>query len=78
MTNLRVMCHDAIEVLDKMIPDNSPHMVQLFFPDPRHKACHNKRRIVQLPFAGKSADKTDAERYLPYGDRLAAVCGAHA
>ncbi len=49
--NLRVMCHDAVEVLEKMIPDGSLHMVQLFFPDPWHKARHNKRRIVQAPFA---------------------------
>lgn len=49
--NLRVMCHDAEEVLQKMIPDNSLRMVQLFFPDPWHKARHNKRRIVQVPFA---------------------------
>ena len=49
--NLRVMCHDAVEVLEKMIPDNALRMVQLFFPDPWHKARHNKRRIVQVPFA---------------------------
>ncbi len=49
--NLRVMCHDAVEVLEKMIPDNSLRMVQLFFPDPWHKTRHNKRRIVQVPFA---------------------------
>ncbi len=49
--NLRVMCHDAVEVLEKMIPDNALNMVQLFFPDPWHKARHNKRRIVQVPFA---------------------------
>ncbi|MER2472671.1 tRNA (guanosine(46)-N7)-methyltransferase TrmB [Photorhabdus laumondii] len=49
--NLRVMCHDAIEVLENMIPDNRLEMVQLFFPDPWHKARHNKRRIVQPPFA---------------------------
>ncbi|HFT7325293.1 TPA: tRNA (guanosine(46)-N7)-methyltransferase TrmB [Proteus mirabilis] len=51
ISNLRVMCHDAIEVLNHMIPDNSLQMVQLFFPDPWHKARHNKRRIVQVPFA---------------------------
>ncbi|STU60188.1 tRNA (guanine46-N7-)-methyltransferase [Klebsiella pneumoniae subsp. ozaenae] len=45
------MCHDAVEVLHTMIPDNSLNMVQLFFPDPWHKARHNKRRIVQPPFA---------------------------
>jgi len=38
-------------VLEHMIPDNSLRMVQLFFPDPWHKARHNKRRIVQAPFA---------------------------
>ncbi|ATA25089.1 tRNA (guanosine(46)-N7)-methyltransferase TrmB [Brenneria goodwinii] len=48
--NLRVMCHDAVEVLETMIPDGSLSMVQLFFPDPWHKARHNKRRIVQAPF----------------------------
>ncbi|MDX5627957.1 MULTISPECIES: tRNA (guanosine(46)-N7)-methyltransferase TrmB [unclassified Brenneria] len=48
--NLRVMCHDAVEVLESMIPDGSLSMVQLFFPDPWHKARHNKRRIVQVPF----------------------------
>ncbi|MTD37257.1 tRNA (guanosine(46)-N7)-methyltransferase TrmB [Erwinia sp. CPCC 100877] len=51
LKNLRVMCHDAVEVLETMIPDNSLNMVQLFFPDPWHKARHNKRRIVQVPFA---------------------------
>ncbi len=50
LKNLRVMCHDAVEVLEKMIPDNSLDRVQLFFPDPWHKARHHKRRIVQVPF----------------------------
>ncbi|MCL6413985.1 tRNA (guanosine(46)-N7)-methyltransferase TrmB, partial [Pantoea agglomerans] len=50
ISNLRVMCHEAIEVLMNMIPDGSLSMVQLFFPDPWHKARHNKRRIVQVPF----------------------------
>lgn len=48
--NLRVLCHDAVEVLETMIPDDSLTMVQLFFPDPWHKARHHKRRIVQPPF----------------------------
>lgn len=50
VSNLRVMCHDAVEVLETMIPDGSLDMVQLFFPDPWHKARHNKRRIVQPVF----------------------------
>lgn len=49
--NLRLMCHDAIEVLNCMIPDESLERVQLFFPDPWQKARHHKRRIVQVPFA---------------------------
>jgi tRNA (guanine-N7-)-methyltransferase len=49
--NLRVMCHDAVEVLNHMLADASLDSVQLFFPDPWHKARHNKRRILQAPFA---------------------------
>lgn len=51
VTNLRVMCHDAVEVFEHMIPDNSLITLQLFFPDPWHKKRHHKRRIVQLGFA---------------------------
>lgn len=51
ITNLRIMCHDAVEVFDCMIPDNSLLTLQLFFPDPWHKARHHKRRIVKLEFA---------------------------
>lgn len=51
VTNLRVMCHDAVEVFEHMIPDNSLVTLQLFFPDPWHKKRHHKRRIVQLGFA---------------------------
>lgn len=51
VNNLRVMCHDAVEVLNNMIAPDSLDMVQLFFPDPWHKARHHKRRIVQIGFA---------------------------
>ncbi len=57
LSNLRVMCHDAVEVLHKMISDNSLRMVQLFFRYPLHKARHNKRRIVQVPFAELSMQR---------------------
>lgn len=50
LTNLRVCCHDAVEVLLHMIPDGSIATLQLFFPDPWHKARHHKRRIVQPEF----------------------------
>jgi tRNA (guanine-N7-)-methyltransferase len=51
LSNLRVMCHDAVEVFAYMIPKNSLTTLQLFFPDPWHKKRHHKRRIVQLEFA---------------------------
>ncbi|MFC0322869.1 tRNA (guanosine(46)-N7)-methyltransferase TrmB [Gallibacterium melopsittaci] len=50
VNNLRVICHDAIEILQDNIPDNSLAGLQLFFPDPWQKAKHHKRRIVQTPF----------------------------
>lgn len=50
LSNLKVMCHDAIEVLENMIQNNSLDKVQIFFPDPWHKARHNKRRIIQPNF----------------------------
>lgn len=48
--NLRVICHDATEILRDSIADNSLGGLQLFFPDPWHKAKHHKRRIVQSHF----------------------------
>ncbi|ODQ00230.1 MULTISPECIES: tRNA (guanosine(46)-N7)-methyltransferase TrmB [Salinivibrio] len=57
VTNLRVMCHDAVEVFEQMLPKESLDTVQLFFPDPWHKKRHHKRRIVQLPFAEMVRDK---------------------
>ncbi|RKS85159.1 tRNA (guanine-N(7)-)-methyltransferase [Orbus hercynius] len=50
LRNLRVMCHDAVEVLHNMVSDGSLDKVQIFFPDPWHKAKHNKRRIIQPDF----------------------------
>ncbi|WP_457913818.1 tRNA (guanosine(46)-N7)-methyltransferase TrmB [Candidatus Gillettellia adelgis] len=57
LSNLRLMYHDAVEVLQNMIPDSSLNIVQLFFPDPWHKARHNKRRIVQPYFVELIAQK---------------------
>ncbi len=48
--NLRVIRHDAIEVLEQQIPENSLDRVQLFFPDPWHKKRHQKRRILKADF----------------------------
>lgn len=49
--NIRVICADAVEVLEQRLPDASLDRVQLFFPDPWPKKKHHKRRIVQPEFA---------------------------
>ena len=51
ISNLRVINHDAVEVLQQQIPDLSLDRVQLFFPDPWQKKRHHKRRIVNADFA---------------------------
>ncbi|GEA52445.1 tRNA (guanine-N(7)-)-methyltransferase [Vibrio inusitatus NBRC 102082] len=61
ITNLRVMCHDAVEVFENMIADGSLQTVQLFFPDPWHKKRHHKRRIVQVEFAEMLRSKLQME-----------------
>jgi tRNA (guanine-N7-)-methyltransferase len=53
--NVRVMKHDAIEVMDQMLPDACLQGVYLFFPDPWHKKRHHKRRILQQPFLDRLA-----------------------
>lgn len=48
--NVRVVCGDAVEVLQHHLPDASLDAVQLFFPDPWPKKRHHKRRLVQAEF----------------------------
>ena len=50
LVNLRLIAHDAIDVLEHMIPAASLDRVFLFFPDPWHKKKHHKRRIVNQHF----------------------------
>ncbi len=50
ITNLRIIWHDAIEVIRDMIPINSLMGVHIFFPDPWPKNRHHKRRLIQIPF----------------------------
>ena len=53
--NLRLICHDAIEVLDRQIPAGSIDRINLYFPDPWPKKRHHKRRIVQPAFLAACA-----------------------
>ena len=51
LSNLRVICADAVEVLERQLPDAGLDEVYLFFPDPWHKKRHHKRRQVQPAWA---------------------------
>jgi len=57
MTNLRIVRHDAVEVLERMVADGSLAAIHLFFPDPWPKKRHHKRRLVQAAFAALVAKK---------------------
>jgi len=48
--NIRIIQHDAVQVLEHMIAPESLEGVHIFFPDPWHKKKHNKRRLIQAPF----------------------------
>ncbi|WP_273381878.1 tRNA (guanosine(46)-N7)-methyltransferase TrmB [Actinobacillus porcinus] len=64
--NLRVICHDATEILRDCIADGSLGGLQLFFPDPWHKAKHHKRRIVQPHFVETVAQKLSAGGFIHF------------
>jgi tRNA (guanine-N7-)-methyltransferase len=57
LNNLKLIRHDAVEVLEKMIPDARLAALHLFFPDPWPKKRHHKRRLVQPQFAALAARK---------------------
>ena len=50
LTNLRIVCHDAVEVLEQQIPLRSLDEIIILFPDPWPKKRHHKRRLIQAPF----------------------------
>jgi tRNA (guanine-N7-)-methyltransferase len=64
ITNLRLIQHDAFEVLNHMIADGSLAGVHIFFPDPWHKAKHNKRRLIQGPFVKSLCEKLAPGGYI--------------
>jgi tRNA (guanine-N7-)-methyltransferase len=64
LTNVRIIQHDAVEVLRDMIADVSLDGVHIFFPDPWHKARHNKRRLIQSPFVARLVQKLKPGGYI--------------
>lgn len=57
LNNVRVMCADAVQVLEQHITDRSFDAIHLFFPDPWPKRRHHKRRLVQEQFVALIAQK---------------------
>ncbi len=83
LNNLRIVQHDAVEVLEHMIPPGSLAGVHVYFPDPWHKKRHHKRRLIQQPFVAKLVEHLAPGGYLhcatdwePYAQQMLEVLGA--
>jgi len=64
LTNLRLIRHDAVEVLEKMIAPNSLDGIHIYFADPWHKKRHHKRRLIQTQFVRLLTSKLKPGAYL--------------
>ncbi len=62
--NIRIIQHDAVQVLNHMLAPNSLDGVHIFFPDPWHKKRHNKRRLIQPPLVALLASRIKPGGYL--------------
>ncbi len=83
LANIRIVQHDAVEVVRDMIPDASLHGVHIFFPDPWHKKRHNKRRLIQASFVALLVRKLRPGGYIhvatdwqDYAEQVLAVLSA--
>jgi tRNA (guanine-N7-)-methyltransferase len=81
--NIRIVQHDAIEVMDHMLGPVSLDGVHIFFPDPWHKSRHHKRRLIQSPFIQRLAQHIKPGGYLhlatdwqPYSEQMMGVLRA--
>ncbi|MBC7379666.1 MAG: tRNA (guanosine(46)-N7)-methyltransferase TrmB [Burkholderiaceae bacterium] len=83
ITNIRILAHDAVEVIGHMLAPQTLDGVHVFFPDPWHKKKHNKRRLLQPPLVAKLAARLKPGAYLhcatdwqPYAQQMVEVLGA--
>jgi tRNA (guanine-N7-)-methyltransferase len=83
LTNIRIIAHDAVEVIDHMLALDALDGVHIFFPDPWHKKRHNKRRLIQAPLIAKLAARLKPGAYLhcatdwqPYAEQILEVLSA--
>ncbi len=85
LRNLRVIQHDAVEVLHGMIAPASLDGAHVFFPDPWPKKRHHKRRLVQTDFVALLASRLKpgarlhlATDWQEYAEQMLAVLSAEA
>lgn len=64
LTNVRIIQHDVVDVLNHMIANASLDGVHIFFPDPWHKKRHHKRRLIQAEFVKLLCSKLKIGGYL--------------
>ena len=64
LSNVRIIQHDVVDVLNNMIADASLDGVHIFFPDPWHKKRHHKRRLIQAEFVKQLCSKIKQGGYL--------------
>ena len=64
LTNLRLVRHDAVEVLEKMLAPNSLDGIHIYFADPWHKKRHHKRRLIQAEFVQLLVSRLKPGAYL--------------
>ena len=83
LTNLRLVQHDAVEVLEHMIAPASLAGVHIYFPDPWHKKRHHKRRLIQPAWVRQLSTRLAPGGYLhcatdwqPYAEQMLEVLGA--
>ncbi len=83
LRNLRIVQHDAVEVLQQMFGPASLAGVHVFFPDPWHKKRHHKRRLIQPEFVAQLAGRLApggvlhcATDWEPYAQQMLEVLGA--
>ena len=83
LANIRIVQHDAVEVLQHMVPASSLAGVHIFFPDPWHKSRHHKRRLIQPALVSKLASRLKTGGYLHcatdwqhYAQQMLEVLGA--
>jgi tRNA (guanine-N7-)-methyltransferase len=80
LANLRILQHDAVEVLQHMLVPGSLAAVHIYFPDPWHKKRHHKRRLIQPPVVSLLASRLAPGAYLhcatdwqPYAEQMLQV-----